>query len=61
VDFGTRGIVLNKSRDVMIVLEAVVCLMWEEKLMDVSTRRRDIYTQVPVIVWFKLKLLHFDG
>jgi len=64
VCFGMRAVGLCKSRDVEIVQDTggvfkcwrcvymlAVCLIREEKRIEVWRGRRDIYTQVPAI-WF---------
>jgi hypothetical protein len=60
VCFGTRGVVLCKSRDVEIRMLSV-CIIREEKRKEVSAGTRDIYTRVPAISWFKVQLVSFVG
>jgi len=48
VCFGTRGVVLAKSREVEIRMISV-CIVREEKRMEVEALRRDIYSRVPAI------------
>jgi len=53
VGFGTRGVVLSKSRDVKMRMLSV-CIIREQKRKEVYAGRRDIYTQVSVMSWFNL-------
>ena len=56
VGFGTRGVVLSKSRDVKMRMLSV-CIIREQKRKEVYAGRRDIYTQVSVMSWFNLWVL----
>jgi len=58
--FGTRGVVLCKSGDVEIRMRSV-CIIQEEKRKEVYAGRRDIYTRVPAISWFKVQLVTLVG
>jgi len=60
VCFGTRGVVLCTSRDVEIRILSV-CIIREENRKEISAGRRDIYTPVLVISWFKVQLVSFVG
>jgi hypothetical protein len=37
------------------------CIIREEKRKEVEVERSDIYTQVPVISWFKVQPVSFVG
>jgi len=60
VCFEPRGVVLCKSSDVEIRMLSV-CIIREEKRKEVEVGRRDIYTRVPAISWFKVQLVSFVG
>jgi hypothetical protein len=60
VCFGTRGVLVCKSRDVQIRMLSV-CIIQEEKRKEMSAGRSDIYTRVLAIFWFKVKLGSFVG
>jgi len=60
VCFGMRGVVLCKSRDVEIRMLSV-CMIREEKRKEMQAGRRDIYTRVLAISWFKVQLVSFVG
>jgi len=60
VCFGTTGVVLCKSRDVEIRMRSVGIIR-EEKRMEMKAGRRDIYTRVLAISWFKVQLVSFVG
>jgi hypothetical protein len=61
VCFGMRGVVLFKSRDVKIVKDAAGALNTGGKDNGGAGGRRNIYTQVPAISWFKVQLVSFVG
>jgi hypothetical protein len=60
VCFGTRGVVLCKSRDVEIRMLSV-CIIQEKKRKEMLVGRRDIYTCILAISWFKVRLVSFVG